>query len=490
MSGLRAQYEKFPYPPIPIFALPKRGQGRELSYEAGTRLAFGSPRTHTGIRILVAGAGTLEPLVVAQAHPAAREIVAVDFSARSLARLRFRSRMARVTRFISSWPPIRTVQEDLHEFGHQFGSKQDFGSYDYVLASNVLHHVADPALLLKHLSRFLKPGGIMRVVTYPYSSRLWMRETSRWLKLNGITPEIPDLLGRARETVESLPPDHPVRSCFESQPETKSRAGLVDAFLNALENPLTPLRWKAASEMAGLELVGEGQDEASRSSFLDEIALKARPLHPWIKLQVLDDLLELCANPVLWMKKTGEPPVGTEVDFKEPPVRSFEGENADFVRGMSPGQFIEGKTYLLPSRPRYEMKTALLRADAWLGTVGLQLDEVVSKLRTEVGPRVSVDDKHSLPGLAISDYHLDEIMSVPEPWGTREWEALGSEMPELSMELDPGDYGISRVSGEPSLTPGGTLREQAEWIQVRSGPGRSMIPVHFRKVMQKVSSKS
>ncbi|HLD99839.1 MAG TPA: class I SAM-dependent methyltransferase [Bdellovibrionota bacterium] len=481
MSGLRAQYEKFPYPPIPIFALPKRGQGRELSYEEGTRLAFGAPRPHTGIRILVAGAGTLEPLVVAQAHPEAREVVAVDFSARSLARLRFRFRLARVTRFISSWPPIRTVQEDLHEFGHQFGSKQDFGSYDYVLASNVLHHVSDPALLLRHLSRFLKPSGIMRIVTYPYSSRLWMRETSRWLKLNGITPEIPDLLGRARETIENLPPEHPVRSCFESQPETKSRAGLVDAFLNAFENPLTPLQWKTASKMAGLELVGEGQDEASRSSFLDEIAYKARALHPWIKLQVLDDLLELCANPVLWMKRIGEPPVGTGVDFKEPPVRPLEREEADFVRGMSsPEQFIEGKTYLLPSRPRYEMKTALVRADAWLGTVGLRLDELIAKLRTEVGPRVSAGDEHSLPGLAIVDYDLDEIMSVPEPWGAREWEALDSKMPELSME----------VGVPPSLVPGGTLREKAEWIQVRFGPGRSMIPVRFRKIMKKASSKN
>src|SRR5438270_702167 len=95
-DALRAQYERFPYPPIGRFALPLRAQGEPLRYEHGLKMAgLGQEASSTGIRILVAGAGTLEPLVVAQAHPRAREVVAVDISRASLDRLKSRERLAR-----------------------------------------------------------------------------------------------------------------------------------------------------------------------------------------------------------------------------------------------------------------------------------------------------------------------------------------------------------------------------------------------------------
>ena len=76
-------------------ALPRRHEGRVLSFEEGTRHAFGNARSHAGARILVAGCGTLEALVVAEAHPLAREIVALDCSTRSIARLNRRIGLAR-----------------------------------------------------------------------------------------------------------------------------------------------------------------------------------------------------------------------------------------------------------------------------------------------------------------------------------------------------------------------------------------------------------
>src|SRR4051812_12385487 len=102
MSDLvRDQYERFPYPPAPWMALPRRGQGEALRLEnAGI--------DHAGKRILVAGAGTLEGLVAAEMHPRAREIVAVDLSESSLQAMRKRIILRRVARpFSRKLPPIR-----------------------------------------------------------------------------------------------------------------------------------------------------------------------------------------------------------------------------------------------------------------------------------------------------------------------------------------------------------------------------------------------
>ena len=81
IAAVRSQYESYPYPPIPLVALPRRDQGAALRMPGGSE----------GARILVAGAGTFEAIVVARANAGAREIVAVDLSSASIRRLRARA---------------------------------------------------------------------------------------------------------------------------------------------------------------------------------------------------------------------------------------------------------------------------------------------------------------------------------------------------------------------------------------------------------------
>jgi SAM-dependent methyltransferase len=294
MDPVRAQYERFPYPPVPWMALPRRGEGARLAFERGFRLAYGEEQAHDGIRILVAGAGTIEPLVVAQAHPRARELVAVDVSQASLRTLGRRAALRRVARPFSAHPPMRRIAADLRSW--------EDGKFDYILASNCLHHVEDPAALLERLAGWLAPGGLLRLVTYPCASRIWMREASGLLKSGGLAPAR-GARRRAFALIAGLPEGHPARVAFESHPENGSDTGVIDAFLHARERPLRPLEWARACARAGLSLAAEDQEAASRSSFLDELAPEARALDPWIKLQILDDLLELCANPVLWLRR-------------------------------------------------------------------------------------------------------------------------------------------------------------------------------------------
>jgi len=358
------QYEDFPYPPIPFLALPRRGEGKELRHEPARK-------------ILIVGCGTFEPCVVAQIHPDAELVVALDSSRASLAVLKRRLFLARLARKL---PPVQILHQDLEApFEIQ-------GRFDYILASNVLHHLRNPAQALLRLSELLEPGGTLRLVTYPRMSRVWMRETRRYLERQGLTRKTPSLVDKARRRIGMLPSSSPIRSCFESQPEVNRAAGLVDAFFHAHELPLSPLQWKEAAEAAGLTLTAEAQTETSRSSFLDELAPELASLDRWTKLQILDDIWELCANPILWFKK----------DHPAKPV-----------------------TLMPPAAPgpaRIEIREALKRVDAIINPLGLNLATLHARLKKEVGPRVAPEDPRKiLPGLALCDYELDELELELDP---------------------------------------------------------------------------
>lgn len=374
IQDVRKQYEEFPYPPISPFALPRRGEGERVKIGYGARL--GGLSAPVKPRILVAGAGSFEALVVAQANPDATEVVAVDLSSRSLASLRRRLLMHRLARPFSKRAPVRLVRADLFEWSPD-------EAFDFILASNVLHHVPDPAALLARLASWLKPDGLMRVVTYPRVSRIWMRETGRFLRTQGIGPG-DDVLRRSREAIASLPVNDPKSSCFESHEEAGTATGIVDAFLHACENPLSPLEWEQAFARAGLEVFGEDQNETSRSDFLVELMPACSALTRFERLQVLDDLLELCANPVFWLKKTGRPvAVATACAVYE------------------------------STSVQWELRQAIEDAERILAKVGVTVDALVEILRKEVGLRVSAPpEERPLPGLSITEYRLAELRTA------------------------------------------------------------------------------
>jgi SAM-dependent methyltransferase len=480
-------------------ALPVREQEESLAFETGTKLAFGKLRSHDGKRILVAGCGTLEPLVVAQTHPRAREIVAVDLSDVSLKLLKKRLRFAKTRDFILNplssrrLPPVSLVCADLLSW--------EDGQFDFILASNTLHHVANPGDLLKRLANQLAPEGMMRVVTYPKASRIWMRQTCEWLKANGLSDtqnvmKNKEIRIKAWESIRLLPENHPIRLCFESHQETSTPTGIVDAFLHSHETTLNPMEWAAAADEAGLYLVGEAQDESSTSAFLSEILPKTMTLNRWQKLQVLDDLLELCANPVLWFCKTQTPRQSPAID---PPIgltKECVGTNAPItckidntlviskattpkklwailIKTASSGiQFLEIK---LPSRIHWELGNNLKRAETILGQSGLNSSAAVQAFRQEVGPRVAPNSKGKkciLPGLSITEYDEDEIRSLPEPWGNEQWNELNHIAVKSGVKLT-----LTHVSGVLGMPKNLSISQQACWIQIAYGGITSWIPV-------------
>ena len=374
-KGVRAQYEKFPYPPIGQLALPLRGEGREIAAPSARR-------------ILVTGCGTLEAVVAAQANPRAR-ITAVDLSASSLRIARTRLTLMRLARPFSRIARVDWVCADLLEWAPPPENK-----FDFILCSNVIHHVESPALLLARLATWLEHDGVLRVVTYPKASRIWMRQAALWLRLSGLTRETPRLAARAHAEIRKLPPNHPARVIFESHPELNRSAGIIDAFFHAHEQPLSPLEWREACVASGLELFRESQTETSRSRFLDEILHEEVRLDPWSKLEVLDCLLELCANPVLWLRHS-----------------QSASTQAGFARSNAPTATRSKEEFLELSNFEFELSQNLRRAREILQSAGIPLERLMQALAGEVGPRVGPPpEEKPLPGLSILDHDWRKML--------------------------------------------------------------------------------
>lgn len=357
MMNLGEFYSRYPYPPWRWWMLP-RTDDESLS-------RFRPPDGSSPRRILIAGCGTLETLLIARAHPDAKEVVALDLSPVSVQTTRKRILLARWL----GWrlPPIKVIHADLLDFKSQSG-------FDLIFANHVLHHLPDPADGMSALTQLLQQGGWMRVITYPRQSRHWMRETGKYLRSQGLNVHSPNLRTRAWQAIRRLSPENVVRLCFESQPETQTATGIADAFLNPMENPLSPREWGDIVHTCGLVLVREDQNPTSRSDFLEELLPQvARTLvDPFDRLQILDDLLELCANPVWWFRR----------DL--PRCREFRQH--------------EG--------PRDEdMRTCLVRAHRVLLKHGSSLLEAFNALKIHVGPRVTAPpNERPLPGLSLLDH--------------------------------------------------------------------------------------
>ena len=103
-------------------------------------------------RALVAGCGTGSEAFLLQRALKEAEIVAVDFSARSLREAR------KAQAGSSSLKRIRFMEADLTDSGL---SRKVGGDFDLILCHGVLSYIPRPALTLRHLAQCLRPDGLL-----------------------------------------------------------------------------------------------------------------------------------------------------------------------------------------------------------------------------------------------------------------------------------------------------------------------------------------
>jgi phosphatidylethanolamine/phosphatidyl-N-methylethanolamine N-methyltransferase len=138
--------------------------------------------------VLEVAAGT--GLVTLAIAGAAQRIVATDYAAGMVERLRFKLNAAGVSN-------VEVKQADVYAL--PFAA----GTFDAVVAANVLHLVPDDRAALAALRRMLKPTGRLIVPTYCHQETLLARSVSRVLALTGFPGSRRFSMEQLRRTVET-----------------------------------------------------------------------------------------------------------------------------------------------------------------------------------------------------------------------------------------------------------------------------------------------
>ncbi len=114
--------------------------------------------------VLEVAAGT--GLLTAAIAPGAGRVVATDFAENMLAILRERMKHAGISN-------VETARRDIYALGYPPGS------FDVVVAGNVLHLVPDLDRALDALCYVLRPGGKLVAPTFVHDETLWSKVLSR-----------------------------------------------------------------------------------------------------------------------------------------------------------------------------------------------------------------------------------------------------------------------------------------------------------------------
>lgn len=167
--------------------------------------------------VLVAGCGTWQAAKYALVHPDAR-VVAIDVSPTSLEHTEKLKQKYNLTNLDVRQLPI----ENSGDLDHTF---------DHIVCTGVLHHLADPDVGLRALQSVLNKDGAMYLMLYaPYGRTgvYMMQEYCRRLGLGTSPEEIRDLIA----VLKMLPQNHPLLAA-----QGGAREFMADSIADALLNP-------------------------------------------------------------------------------------------------------------------------------------------------------------------------------------------------------------------------------------------------------------
>jgi SAM-dependent methyltransferase len=235
---VRAFYEQHPYPP-PVDTLEKYrrfGQDRQ-SRRVDYHLFWPARSYKEDLSILIAGCGTSQAAKHALRWPAA-QITGIDFSATSV----------RCTEELKRKYNIDNLQ--VHQLSVERASDLET-SFDQIICTGVLHHLADPDAGLRALRNVLKPDGAVHLMVYaPYGRTgiYMLQEFCRRIGIHANDEGIRDLIA----ALTALPPGHPLESLLRVAPDFRQEAALADALLNPQDRSYSVPQLFDFIEKAGL----------------------------------------------------------------------------------------------------------------------------------------------------------------------------------------------------------------------------------------------
>lgn len=227
---VRHQYEKYPYPDYDRdWDKPQLLISGHLSLM--NDVIWSGKKTLEGIRVLDAGCGTGSAMVaMAMSYPEA-DIVGVDFSSTSLDKARWLANHYKVKNIRFYNLPI----EELPSLNMKF---------DFVSASGVLHHLADPAAGLKAMGDVLDEQGAISIMLYGKYGRTGIYMLQEALRTFAEAEETDtavqshDMIRFAHQLGLNVPSWHPMRQrSLGREMQEGKEAGIVDLLLHANDIP-------------------------------------------------------------------------------------------------------------------------------------------------------------------------------------------------------------------------------------------------------------
>ena len=214
---VRSFYEHHPYPP-PVDDLEKyRAWQDPRKRRAEYHLLWPSRSFNESHSILVAGCGTSQAAKHAMRWPAAR-VTGIDFSETSVHCTDELKRKYNLANLHVHQLSIERV--------HELKT-----SFDQIVCTGVLHHLADPDAGLRALRGVLAPDGVMNIMVYaPYGRTgiYMLQDFCRRIGISATDAEIRDLVA----ALKALPPGHPLQNLLREAPDFRNEAAIADALLH------------------------------------------------------------------------------------------------------------------------------------------------------------------------------------------------------------------------------------------------------------------
>lgn len=215
---VRDFYDRYPYPP-PVDSLDTyRQTWRDpVRHRVDYHLFWPARAYREDHSILVAGCGTSQAAKHALRWPEA-QVIGVDVSATSVRCTEELKHKYNLTNLEVYQLPIDRVS-DLDK------------TFDQIICTGVLHHLAAPDAGLAALRNVLKKDGAMHLMVYaPYGRAgiYMLQEFCRRIGIRATDEGIRDLISALR----MLPAGHPLESLLRQAPDFRQEAALADALLH------------------------------------------------------------------------------------------------------------------------------------------------------------------------------------------------------------------------------------------------------------------
>ncbi len=219
------QYQKWQYPePIQNLETWLSSSWQWFDPSHAHRILWPDRPLNPELDILIAGCGTNQAAVFAYTNRAAK-VVAIDVSQPSLDHGKYLKDKYSLKNLELRLLPVEEVPS--------LGT-----SFDLVVSTGVLHHLAEPRDGMKALAEVLQPDGVAAIMLYARYGRAGvelMQAIFREMDLH----QDEESLRMVRAAINSLGPSHPVKSYIGIAPDLAFDAGMVDTFLHGRDRSYT-----------------------------------------------------------------------------------------------------------------------------------------------------------------------------------------------------------------------------------------------------------